>query len=727
VQSEAPVICKSEYERLAALGRFEIVDTPPEEAFDRVTRLLPQIFSVPIAGISFVAESRLWLKSTVGFDRSEVKRDIGFCAYAIQGQGVMVLLDTQTDPVFRENPLACGERGVRFYAAAPLITRDGHGVGTVWIADRAPRLGFSAGERQMLGHFADIVMDELDLRLSRRRLADALKARRHVEQRLRLINRISGESAAAPDFRIAIRAVLKLLAEHFYVDYAQAWSLAPDGSRIELEGEYAAPDERIEAFRAMIGGETLTAENSLIGDAALHQRALSVSDLGEIDPAQFPLAAVAHKHGLVSLLCLPFRDARNRFALSFFFKTPPADLSAIAEVIAELSGEIQSVLAHKQRDDALRQAQRMEAVGQLTGGIAHGFNNMLTVIAGNIDRVMGMLPEGAAPRRLLSSALLAAGRAEKLTKQLLIYSRRQPLRPQPVDINRVIARVGTSVRGALGGRVMMYQDLAADVAPALVDPDQFEAALLNILFNARDAMPDGGSITVTTANVTLDEAAAGQFELVPGGYAELRVADTGEGMTPEVLARAFEPFFTTRSVGEGTGLGLSQVYGFVTQSKGRVELESKPGAGTVVRILLPSGPTLAPTPAPMPPTILVVEDDDLVREFAVSTLRDQGYTVIEAATGAAAREQVASHAIDLLFTDLLMPGGMSGLDLIEALRAERPDLRVILTSGYAMALVTGDLPPGVRFLHKPYDPTELYATLADLLGAPPPRPGGAPS
>ena len=723
--SEAPVSRKSEHERLRALGRLNIFDTPPEEAFDRITRLLPPIFGVPIAGISFVGETRLWLKATVGFDRSEIKRDIAFCAYAIQSPDVMVLLDTQQDPLFCENPLACGEAGVRFYAAAPLITDDGHAVGTVWIADQVPRAGFSAEKRQMLRHFAGIVMDELALRLSRRQLADALKARDHVEERLRLVKRISEESATAPDFRIAIRAVLKLLAEHFDVDYAQVWSLAPDGSRIELEGEYAAPDERIEAFRAMIGGETLTAENSLIGDSAVHQRALSVSDLGEIDPAQFPWAAIAHRHGLVSLLCLPFRDARNRFALSFLFKTPPADLTAIAEMIVELSGEIQSVLAHKQRDDALRQAQRMEAVGQLTGGIAHGFNNMLTVIAGNIDRVMGMLPEAAAPRRLLSSAMLAAGQAEKLTKQLLAYSRRQPLRPQPVDINRVIARVGTSVRSALGGRVMMYQDLTADLAPALVDPDQFEAALLNILFNARDAMTDGGSITLTTANVTLNEAAAGELELAPGGYAELRIADTGEGMTPDVLARAFEPFFTTRGVGEGTGLGLSQVYGFVTQSKGRVELESKPGAGTVVRVLLPSGSTAAPTPAP--PTILVVEDDDLVREFAVSTLRDQGYTVLEAASGPAARELFVGHAIDLLFTDLLMPGGVNGLDLIEALRAERPDLRVILTSGYATALMKGDLPPGVRFLHKPYDPMLLYETLADLLGAPAPWPGGAPT
>jgi signal transduction histidine kinase len=716
VPSEAPVSRKSEQERLRALGRLEILDTPPEEAFDRITWLLPPIFGVPTAGISFVDETRLWLKATVGFDRSEIKRDIAFCAYAIQGQDVMVLLDTLKDPLFCENPLACGEAGIRFYAAAPLITDDGHAVGTVWIADRAPRAGFSAEKRQMLRQFAGIVMDELDLRLSRRQLTDAVKARGCVEERLRLVNRISEESAAAPDLRSAICAVAELLAAHFDVDYAQVWSLAPDGSRIELEGEYAAPDERIEAFRAMIRGETLTVENSLIGDSVAHQRSLSVRDLGEIDPAQFPWAAVAHKHGLVSLLCLPFRDARKRFALSFSFKTPPADLTAVAEMIAELSGQIQSVLAPKQRDDALRRAQRMEAMGQLTGGIAHGFNNMLTVIAGNIDRVIGILPEGGAPRRLLSSAMLAAGQAEKLTKQLLAYSRRQPLRPQPVDINRVIARVGTSVRSALGGRVMMYQDLAADLSPALVDPDQFEAALLNIMFNARDAMPDGGSVTVTTANLTLGEAAAAQLELSPGGYAELLVADSGEGMTPDVLARAFEPFFTTRVVGEGTGLGLSQVYGFVTQSKGRVELESKPGAGTVVRILLPSGPMAAPTPAP--PTILVVEDDDLVREFAVSTLRDQGYTVLEASSGGPARELFASHAIDLLFTDLLMPG-ISGLDLIEALRAERPDLPVILTSGYATALVKGDLPRGVRFLHKPYDPMELYDTLADLLGVPP--------
>jgi GAF domain-containing protein len=191
---------KSEHERLRALGRLDILDTPPEEAFDRITRLLPPIFGIPTAGISFVGETRSWLKATVGFDRSEIKRDIAFCAYAIQGQDVMVLLDTQKDPLFCENPLACGEAGIRFYAAAPLITDDGHAVGTVWIADRAPRAGFSAEKRQMLRQFAGIVKNELDLRLSRRQLADALKARGHVEERLRLVKRISEESAAAPIF-----------------------------------------------------------------------------------------------------------------------------------------------------------------------------------------------------------------------------------------------------------------------------------------------------------------------------------------------------------------------------------------------------------------------------------------------------------------------------------------------------------------------------------------------
>jgi signal transduction histidine kinase len=727
VQSETPSICRSEYERLRALGRFEILDTPPEEAFDRITRVLPQIFRVEISGISFVAESRLWIKSRVGIDVTELKREIGFCAYAIQGEDVLALLDTHKDPIFCKNPFACGENALRFYAGAPLITRDNHAIGTVWIGDHVPRSQFSAAERQTLRHFADIVMDELDLRLSRHRLAEALKRRRHVERRLRLVNRISDASAAAPDFRTAIRAVVKLLAEHFEVDFAQVWSLSANESRLELEGEFAAPDEKIEAFRAILDEQALTPENSLIGDAALLQRALTVRDLGALDAEHFPWAAVARKHGLVSLICLPFRDARNRFALSFLFKAPPADLSGIAGMIVELSGEIQGVLAQKQRDDALRQAQRMEAVGQLTGGVAHGFNNMLTVIAGNIDRVIGMLPEGTPPRRLLSSALLAAGQAEKLTRQLLAYSRRQPLQPQSVDINGVITRVGTLVRSALGGRVMMYQDLAADLAPALVDPDQFEAALLNVLFNARDAMPGGGSITVSTANVSLDEATAGGLALAPGSYAELRVADTGEGMGPEILARAFEPFFTTKGVGEGSGLGLSQVYGFVTQSKGRVELESKPGAGTVVRILLPAAPV--PVAAiPARPTVLVVEDEYLVREFAVSTLRDQGYNVLEAATGAAARELVRDQrAIDALFTDLVMPGGVSGLDLIEGLRSERPDLRIILTSGHATELVERDLPPGVRFLRKPYRPMELVETLADLLSTHPFCVGIAPA
>ena len=389
-------------------------------------------------------------------------------------------------------------------------------------------------------------------------------------------------------------------------------------------------------------------------------------------------------------------------------------------------GFLRETTERRRIEDALRQSQKMEAVGQLTGGIAHDFNNMLTVIAGNLELLEGKLVGDPRLLRLVTSAALAASRAEKLTQQLLTFSRRQQLRPQSVDFNQIIIGMDDLLHRTVGERIEVRTVLSAELAPALADPNQLETALLNLVLNARDAMPSGGCLTLETANV---EIGPGDAELAPGIYATLSISDSGRGMSEQVLAHVFEPFFTTKEVGKGTGLGLSQVYGFINQSAGRVRIDSRENEGTTVRLFLPRAETMpiAGGLAPMREqpyrgneTVLVVEDDHGVRDFAASVLRELGYRVLEASNGDLALEVLdRSRDIDLLFTDLVMPGQLNGADLARAARDRRPTLRVLFTSGYTTRLLEKEWPgEAVELLRKPYRSLDLAERVRTLLDRP---------
>jgi PAS domain S-box-containing protein len=386
-------------------------------------------------------------------------------------------------------------------------------------------------------------------------------------------------------------------------------------------------------------------------------------------------------------------------------------------------GFLRETTERRRIEDALRQSQKMEAVGQLTGGIAHDFNNMLTVIAGNLELLEGKLGGESRLLRLVSSAALAASRAEKLTQQLLTFSRRQQLRPQPIDFNQIIIGMDDLLHRTVGEHIEIRKQLAPELWPALADPNQIETALLNLILNARDAMSRGGNITIETGNA---EFAGGHGELSAGAYATLSLSDTGHGMSEEVLAHVFEPFFTTKEVGKGTGLGLSQVYGFVKQSGGHVKIESSIDVGTTVRIYLPRAAGVAGIASMTPmhdeqycgdESVLVVEDDHGVRDFAVSVLRELGYRVIEAASGDTALGLLeATPDIDLLFTDIVMPGVLGGADLAKAALARRPELRVLFTSGYTTRFVGKDWPAStVELLRKPYRSIDLAARVRSVL------------
>jgi signal transduction histidine kinase len=404
---------------------------------------------------------------------------------------------------------------------------------------------------------------------------------------------------------------------------------------------------------------------------------------------------------------------------------------ALREMNATLEQQVAERTAQlRANEEALRQSQKMEAVGQLTGGVAHDFNNLLQVIIGNLDTIQRQLPEDASRlRRAAGQGLKGARRAAALTQRLLAFSRRQPLDPRPINVNALVTSLSELIHRTLGETVAVETVVAAGLWQVEADPNELEAAILNLAVNARDAMPDGGRLTIETANAHIDDAYAANFaEVAPGQYVSISLSDTGNGMDAATVARAFEPFFTTKPVGRGTGLGLSQVYGFVKQSGGHVKIYSEVGQGTTVKIYLPRLMSAAAAveeqpeePAPDAEgeeTILVLEDDDDVRTYSVEILRELGYRVIEAHDGPSALRLLERQSrVDLLFTDVVLPSGMTGAQVADKARELRPGLKVLFTTGYARNAIMhhGRLDKGVRLITKPFGSTELALKVRDVL------------
>jgi PAS domain S-box-containing protein len=392
-------------------------------------------------------------------------------------------------------------------------------------------------------------------------------------------------------------------------------------------------------------------------------------------------------------------------------------------------GTQRDVTEQRHLEEQFRQAQKMEAVGQLAGGIAHDFNNLLTAILGNTQLLLRELPPGDSKRGDVEEIRKASERAASLTRQLLAYSRRQMLQPEVLDLNVVVAEMDKMLRRLIGEHIALVASLAPDLGRVRADPNQIEQVIVNLAVNARDAMPDGGKLTIETANVNLDETfAQAHLGAVPGSYAMLAVTDTGAGMDAAVRTHLFEPFFTTKEVGKGTGLGLATVYGIVKQSGGYISVYSELGRGSSFKIYLPRIATPAATPAGPPKggpargseTVLVVEDEPAVLTLSRRALEAQGYVVLAASDAAAALRVVERHGgtIHLLLTDVVMPG-LSGRELADRLVAQRPGIRVLYMSGYPGDAVVqhGTLPSGSAFLQKPFSPDGLARKVRDMLDA----------
>jgi signal transduction histidine kinase/PAS domain-containing protein len=852
---------RSETERLAALARTGIMDTPPEARFDDLVTLVKAVCQVPIALVTLVDSDRQWFKARSGIDVTETPIDTSVCALAIRQRGLFVIADLAIDPRTEAMALVRGEPRLRFYAGYPIFSADGMPLGSLCAIDTKPRAqGLDATQALALEALARQAGLEIECERDQpihpfpstgshsigmwdwdvaqdRVTADAGFARLYgvapdLAVRGAPIAQFFGgiHPADLPALQAAIDRALATgapFAQEYRLigaDERPRWVaaqgrciLSPDGrplrfpgvsfdidarkqaeirlaalvelnDRLDRAGDpgdvaYAASEilgRTLGAIRVGYGlidpvAETISTERDWCAPGVesypdlLHFRdfgnfidelkqgdTVTIDDLG-LDPRTAAMAEAAHAlqvHALVNLpiveqgrfVALLFvNDRRTRHwseeEVAFIREVAERTRSAVERRRAEqdlalLTASLEAQVESRTRElmvaeEHLRQAQKMEAVGQLTGGLAHDFNNLLTGISGAIEMMQVRIAQGRAGEldRYAQAAQGAARRAAALTHRLLAFSRRQTLDPKPTDVNRLVAGMEDLVRRTVGPRVTVETVGAGGLWATMIDPNQLENALLNLCLNARDAMPDGGRITIETSNKWLDERAARDRDLEPGQYVSLCVTDTGCGMTPEVQARVFDPFYTTKPLGEGTGLGLSMIYGFARQSGGQVRIYSEVGRGTTMCLYLPrhygeadmvaDQPVIAIEPADgHARTVLVVDDEPTIRMLVIEVLEELGYHVLEAGDGAGALRALDSGvAIDLLVTDVGLPGQMNGRQVADAALARRPDLKILFITGYAENAVIGNgqLDPNMALVTKPFAMDALASRIRGLL------------
>ncbi len=563
--------------------------------------------------------------------------------------------------------------------------------------------------------------------------------RKQAEDQIRLLHSMTLAISEAEGLTDALAVILNAVCKATGWTLGQAWVPNHDGSALECSPAYGGALLGLEKFRAASERTTFARGQGLPGRVWQSKRPLWVRDLSRSD---FVLGGPAAEVGLKAAVAIPVvaGEAESGFVgVVEFLATAARDEDAqIIALLATIGSQLGSLIRRKHAEETLketeaqlRQAQKMEAIGQLAGGIAHDFNNVLTAISGYSELLLFRLHPGDPIARDLEQIKLAAKRAANLTRQLLAFSRKQVLQPRVLNVNTVIEEITSMLSRLVGESVNLVTALDGDVGLAKVDPGQLEQVLMNLAANARDAMSDCGTLTIETRNVVLDETYAREHaEVKPGAYVLIAVTDTGTGMTREVMARIFEPFFTTKPKDRGTGLGLSTVYGIVKQSGGHVWVYSEVGRGTTFKAYFPRV-TEAEEPfvfdsgrfALSPrgdETVLLVEDDELVRELARTVLSTNGYRVLVASNGGEALLTCEQHSgkIHLVLTDVVMPQ-MTGRQLHERLSTARPGMKVMFMSGYAENAIVhnGVLDHGTNFIAKPFSPNDLVRAVRGVLDA----------
>ncbi|MDP9095639.1 MAG: response regulator, partial [Pseudomonadota bacterium] len=594
-----------------------------------------------------------------------------------------------------------GHLPVRSYLSVPVISRSGEVIGGLFFGHPEPGQFSEQHERLMLGIAAQAAVAIDNARLYQ-------TAQREIEERRRAEGRLM-ELTQTLEARVAERTA----------ERDRTWRLSQDLlAVVETDGVIASVNR---AFTELLGWDA----GELIGI-----RFLEITHPDEIE-----VTFAAFQGIFEAPLVNPyqFRLRHKDGTYRWFAWTGAFEDGRVYANGRHTTFEREQAEALARAEEQLRQSQKMEAVGQLTGGIAHDFNNLLAGISGSLELLQTRMSQGRLTEldRYIAGAQGAAKRAAALTHRLLAFSRRQTLDPKATNINRLVAGMEELIRRTVGPAVEIKVAAAADLWTTRIDPGQLENALLNLCINARDAMPDGGQLTIETANLWLDDNAAREHELPPGQYLSLCVTDTGTGMEPDVMKRAFDPFFTTKPIGMGTGLGLSMVYGFARQSGGQVRIYSKVSYGTRMCLYLPrhhgeeeeveGAAGLAGTPrVEQGKTVLVVDDEPTIRMLVTEVLEDLGYVAIEAADGAAGLRVLRSDVrLDLLITDVGLPGGMNGRQVADAGREVRPGLKVLFITGYAESAAVGDgnLGPGMQVLTKPFVIEALASRIQELTQA----------
>lgn len=696
MQSQLP---QEEVARLKVLFDCHVLDTTPEELFDRTARLAAYLCGTAIGVIGFIDATRLWFKSRVGWDYPEIPRGDSFCEQTILHRDLVVISDAAVDDRFSAGPMV-RYAGIRFYAGVPLVTKEGYALGTLCVMDRLPR-ELPAGQKDALLTLAHLLTAELEYRRSTTLTLSEHQALRDSQERL------EGIVSSAMDAIITVN------------DQQQIVVFNKAAEQIFRCPSKQAFGQSLDKFIPQRFRDTHRQHVRRFGDTGVTTRSL---------------------HSLETLMGL--RADGEEFPIE-------ATISLVKTASEKLyTAIVRDISARKRSEDELRHAQKMEAVGHLAGGIAHEFNNYLGVIMGYSDLLAQDENQNESVRLTVSEINTATQKAAALTRQLLAFSRKQILEPRVVDLNASILDTHKLLRRLIPANIEITPVLHPNLGRVKVDPAQIQQILINLAVNARDAMPQGGKISVETANVILDENFASRNpDALLGEYVMFSVTDTGEGMDGDTLSRIFEPFFTTKKEGKGTGLGLSTTYGIVKQSGGHLTVASVLGRGTTFRVYLPkvSSDDSASEAAPSEQvqtsermiepaaqnieTILLVEDESALRYLMRTRLESQGYRILEAKDGVEALSICQQKsAIDLIVSDLAMPE-MTGLELKDKIAASRPNMKFLLISGYAKDAVGSpeQIVQSGDFLEKPFLPMDLVRRVRELLNRPDERHGGGES
>jgi two-component system cell cycle sensor histidine kinase/response regulator CckA len=667
-----------EVERQAALDALDILDTAPEPAFEAIVDVACALFDAPMAVVTFVDGRRQWFKARRGMPVTETKRDIAFCACVVDTGQQLIVGDALIDGRFAHNPLVIGGPMIRFYAGVPLVLIGGARVGSFAVMDHVPRT-FDAANIATLQRLAHVIVDAVEQRVrvglsqkdaQRTKVQVEIEAKRHSA-----ILEAALDAIVLADVQGNITE-MNPAAEHIF-GMTRAAALGRSFKEVIIPPSARAAHET--GWKRYLA----TGEERILG------RRVEVT-ASNAEGREFPVE--------LTIVRLP--------------EEPPVFAAFVRDLTERHS--LEAKLLH---------AQKMEAVGRLAGGIAHDFNNVLTVILSYAHLLLSEMPPGDAHRDDVAEISKAAQRAAALTQQLLAFGRKQRLDRKVLVLDALLQNIGAMIERVLGPTVSLAWKLDAPAVAVNADPGSLEQVVMNLAINARDAMPEGGVLTIATSRVEVTEPA--EPSLPAGAYVKLSAADNGAGMSAATKARIFEPFFTTKEA-KGNGLGLAMVLGIVEQSGGAVRVDTAIGKGTTFDVYLPIADVSPPHATAYPPTshpppgtetILLVEDEDAIRVVAATILRRLGYTVLVASDAADALALVArtTTPIHLLLTDVVMPK-MTGVELAELLVVGRPGLKVLCMSGFTEeGIVRRVADHGYGFMHKPFNPEQLVLHVREVL------------